>query len=59
MDLSQQHDLNNLYADLSLNSHTSRRNGILGNIIGNLGGEILSQFRYETSMNQSKLLFGS
>lgn len=33
--------------------------GVLGNnlmALGALGGEVLSQFRYETSMNQSKIL---
>ena len=65
--MSQQNDLGNLYADLGLHSLASgdRGNhgtgsgiGLFGNnlgALGGLGGEILSQFRYETSMNQSKL----
>ena len=51
-----------MYADLSL-SNASKADKIavpdhIGGygILANLGGEILSQFRYETSMNQSKLL---
>ena len=52
-----------MYADLSL-SNASKMDKIVGlgepmggfGVLANLGGEILSNFRYESSMNQSKIL---
>lgn len=51
-----------MYADLSLSNASRVEKIITADIMGgygilaNLGGEILSNFRYETSMNQSKIL---
>ena len=56
IDNSNQNDIGLFYGDLS---NLSRPQKLIGNIMGNLGGDILSQFKYELSMNQSKLLLSN
>jgi hypothetical protein len=54
-----------MYADLSL-SNASKVDRLVApdnlggfGILANMGGEILSNFRYETSMNHSKMLISN
>ena len=46
-------DLGALYADLSCSR------SLFGGALAHLGGDVLSQFHYNTSLNQSKLLMTS
>ena len=60
LDVSQHNDLGILTAELSINKTNTLGGGLNYNDpLQALGGEMLSQFKYEASMNQSKLLISA